>query len=113
MLTSLSIKNFRGIDQLTIKPLGRINLIAGKNGVGKTAVLESLWILSAPDVPELTVRINNFRGLPPPSSETIFVDLFKGFNTDARIEIAGMVTPGSKYRELVISFWNGLLQLLG
>ena len=102
MLTSLSIKNFRGIDQLTIKPLGRINLIAGKNGVGKTAVLESLWILSAPDVPELTVRINNFRGLPPPSSETIFVDLFKGFNTDARIEIAGMVTPGSKYRELVI-----------
>ena len=103
MLTSLSIKNFRGIDQLTISPLGRINLIAGKNGVGKTAVLEGLWIFSAPDIPELTVRVANFRGLPPPSAETIFRDLFNGFDTDRHIEISGRTGPGSKRRKLTIS----------
>ena len=88
MLNSLSIKNFRGIDQLTINPLGRVNLIAGKNGTGKTTVLESLWILSAPDVPELAVRVSAFRGLPPSSPETIFEDLFNGFNTQELIEIS-------------------------
>ena len=103
MLNSLSIKNFRGIDQLTINPLGRVNLIAGKNGTGKTTVLESLWILSAPDVPELAVRVSAFRGLPPSSPETIFEDLFNGFNTQELIEISGESDSGSKLRKLKIS----------
>ena len=103
MLTNLSIKNFRGIDQLTVDPLKRINLIAGKNGVGKTAVLESLWIFSAPDIPELGVRAGNFRGLPPPSSESLFLDLFKGFDSQRKIEIIGKAKPASKRRRLTIS----------
>ena len=45
MLTSLEVANIRGIKHLKINRLGRINLFAGKNGSGKTAVLESLWIL--------------------------------------------------------------------
>ena len=35
-LPSLVIKNFRGIDELTIPRLGRATLLTGKNGVGKT-----------------------------------------------------------------------------
>ena len=38
MLTKLSVTNFRNLDSLTLDPLGRVTLIAGKNGVGKTAV---------------------------------------------------------------------------
>ena len=103
MLTSLSIKGLRGIEQLTIRPLGRINLIAGKNGAGKTAVLESLWILGGPDIPDLAVRLDAFRGLPPPSAETIFVDLFNGFNTRRSIEIIGEAELRPKRRKLSIS----------
>ena len=43
-LPSLVIKNFRGIDELTIPRLGRVTLLAGKNGVGKTTVLDALRI---------------------------------------------------------------------
>ena len=46
-LDSLSITGFRGIDQLDIPRLGRVALLAGKNGVGKTTVLEALRLYAA------------------------------------------------------------------
>ena len=43
-LPSLVIKNFRGIDELTIPRLGRVTLLTGKNGVGKTTVLDAVRV---------------------------------------------------------------------
>jgi hypothetical protein len=40
-LTSLRIQNFRGFRDLKINQLGRVNLIVGKNNVGKTSLLEA------------------------------------------------------------------------
>lgn len=42
MLKSLSIKNFRSIEDLNIPKLGDINLIVGKNNSGKSTVLDAL-----------------------------------------------------------------------
>ena len=41
-LPDLRIKGFRGIKELTISRLGRVTLLAGKNGAGKTTVLEAV-----------------------------------------------------------------------
>jgi predicted ATPase len=41
-LPSLEIKGFRSFRHLRIERLGRVNLIVGKNGVGKSSVLEAL-----------------------------------------------------------------------
>ena len=46
-LPSLSVRGFRGIGHLDIPRLGRVTLLAGKNGVGKTAVLESVRLYAA------------------------------------------------------------------
>ena len=46
-LGSLSISGFRGIDQLAIPCLGRVSLLAGRNGVGKTTVLDAVRIYAA------------------------------------------------------------------
>ena len=46
-LPDLTIKGFRGIDELTIPRLGRVTLLVGKNGVGKTTVLDAVRIYAA------------------------------------------------------------------
>ena len=52
-LPNLSIKRFRGIDSLSIKRLGRVTLLAGRNGVGKTTVLEAVRVFAARGKPSL------------------------------------------------------------
>ena len=44
---SLRIEGFRGIDSLTIDRLGRVTLLAGRNGTGKTTVLDAVRIFAA------------------------------------------------------------------
>lgn len=47
MLTELHIKGFRCFQSLTAKPLGRVNLLVGKNNSGKTAFLDAVELLVA------------------------------------------------------------------
>ncbi len=44
MYQSFRVKNFRCFKDLQINDLGRVNLIAGKNNTGKTALLEAMYI---------------------------------------------------------------------
>lgn len=44
ILDSLEIRNFRGFQHLTIERLGRVNLIVGKNNVGKSNLLMALQL---------------------------------------------------------------------
>ena len=46
-LPDLSIRNFRGINLLSIRRLGRVTLLGGRNGVGKTTVLEAVRAYAA------------------------------------------------------------------
>lgn len=44
LLPSFYLENFRIFDKLEVKRLGRINLIVGRNNVGKSAFLEAVYI---------------------------------------------------------------------
>ena len=46
-LPQLSISGFRGIDHLKIPRLGRVTLLAGKNSVGKTTVLDAVRVYAS------------------------------------------------------------------
>ena len=46
-LPSLSITGFRGIKNLSIPRLGRVTLFVGKNGVGKTTLLDAVRVYAA------------------------------------------------------------------
>ena len=46
-IPSLTIKGFRGIEELLISKLGLVTLVTGKNGAGKTTVLEAVRVYAA------------------------------------------------------------------
>jgi hypothetical protein len=62
MFRSFNVKNFRCFRALTLEPLERINLIAGKNNTGKTALLEAIHLHSYPRDCELPFLVNERRG---------------------------------------------------
>jgi predicted ATPase len=46
LIDRLHIKDFRQFEDLRIERLGRVNLIVGRNGVGKTSLLEAVRVLA-------------------------------------------------------------------
>lgn len=63
MFRSLTIDRFRGFNHLQVDDLDRFSIFLGKNNVGKTAVLEALFLLLGPTNPDLALTISMFRGV--------------------------------------------------
>ncbi len=93
MYQSFKIKNFRCFHELTLGDLKRVNLIAGVNNVGKTALLEALFIHCGAYNPELTLRANTFRGIEIVKFdlgrwvETLWDSFFNEFDLSKKIEL--------------------------
>jgi ABC-type dipeptide/oligopeptide/nickel transport system ATPase subunit len=57
ILDSFAIKGFRTFEKLRIDHLGLVNLIVGKNGVGKSAILEALMLYASQGHPTIMVQL--------------------------------------------------------
>jgi hypothetical protein len=88
MLTSFAVRNFRCFRDLKLDGLDRINLIGGRNDVGKTALLEAVHVHCLPDHPEQWVEIHKLRGVEDPlrSIEQLASWLFFQGRNDCPIE---------------------------
>ena len=88
-------RNFRCFRDLTINNLERVNLIAGINNVGKTALLEALFLHCGAFNPGLTFKLNVFRGIGSVKielgqwAETPWDSLFRGFDISKSIDLIG------------------------
>lgn len=102
MLTGVTVENFRNLRAISLERLGRITLIAGKNGTGKTALLEALWLHSGADLPELSTRVAGLRGLPLLGPESLFQDMFRDFDTQSTIRVSATGDWGKGARTLVV-----------
>src|SRR5262245_17729846 len=91
MFTSFTLKNFRCFRELQIEPLERVNLIAGKNNTGKTALLEGISLHLGPNNPALSLGLNAWRGIEQTNvdAEELWGWLFFGRHIDETIELLG------------------------
>ena len=89
MLRKFSVRNFRCLRKLDIEPLARVNLIVGQNNVGKTALLEALYLHFKPDTPEAPWNVNHSRGVRGNLADSWqeLVWLFYAKQTAASIEL--------------------------
>ncbi len=100
-LPSLSISGFRGIDHLVIPQLGRVTLLAGRNGVGKTTVLDAVRIYATRGrqivLHELLERREEFAvGLDEDHNPGVFPDYAALFHGRAATQ-AQPITIGPKH----------------
>uniref|UniRef100_A0A7C1GA90 ATP-binding cassette domain-containing protein n=1 Tax=Thermofilum adornatum TaxID=1365176 RepID=A0A7C1GA90_9CREN len=56
LIESITIKNLRGIKQCTVNNLTDINIFIGKNGAGKSTILEAIYLASSWAEPEDQIR---------------------------------------------------------
>lgn len=97
MYESFQVKNFRGFRDLHIANLGLVNLIAGKNNSGKTALMEALYLHSGDRSPQTLLRpigpvriedivLRSIRGSINAFDISSWSSLFSDFETDTEIE---------------------------
>lgn len=103
MYKSFSIKNYRCFKNLTIEPLAQINLISGKNNVGKTALLEAIFIFSRRH-PVVGVIMYALRRLEDYRiDDELMSELFRNFHTDKIISLSSEDATNNKKMFLDIS----------
>jgi energy-coupling factor transporter ATP-binding protein EcfA2 len=96
MIDRLRIQNFRGLADFSLAGLRGINVLVGGNGVGKTALLEALF-LAAGSTPALALGIRAWRGLLLAQfngSDDLWLDLFR--DRDATKAISVSVTDSAR-----------------
>ncbi|MFC1947866.1 ATP/GTP-binding protein [Chloroflexota bacterium] len=87
MYRQIKIENFRCFGLFSIDGCERINLISGNNNIGKTTLLEAIWLHHGSPIPDLGIRLNSFRGLSGTDAMKPLSELFKNLDTDKTISI--------------------------
>jgi len=107
MYTSIHIRNFRSLDDLTIDGLKRINLFVGKNNAGKTSLLEGIFLLGGATSPNVAMTIGYLRGqrfdASRPEPDPIWRPLFARLDTTKEIEIIARREEEAAERRLSIT----------
>ncbi len=87
-LPSLFIEGFRGIQSLDLPKLGRVTLLAGENGVGKSTVLDSARLYAARGASKVVMGLLDAReeyseGIDEDGNRTTFLDFRSLFHRGA------------------------------
>lgn len=95
MLERLRIRNFRGLNDVTVDKLSRINVVTGRNNAGKTTLIEAILLLVGAANARMAFNPHAIRGFGkgvPPRwvADTYWKPLFSRLDTDRVPEISGV-----------------------
>lgn len=100
-INTIKIENFRGIDSLEISDCSRINVLIGKNNVGKSSILESIFLTTGMSNSQLPLKINMFRDIDPQSLSNL---KYLFYNMDTQLHPSVRLVFSNEYeRGLTLS----------
>jgi len=121
MISTLELRQFRGLEHVKFENLGRANLIVGGNNTGKTSVLEALVLLHG-STEQLKSLPRTFRELPRSEQDLglgFWKLLVRGDNIDefkvqgdaemlrgTKYEGKWIIGPGEKVNSAVVTLHN-------
>ena len=90
MIKSLRLKNFKTFEKLDLPDVSNITLIGGRNNVGKSSLLEGIFLFYDIGNPGMFFRNLTWRGIELSTfdANTALAPIFHGFNLDRPISIA-------------------------
>src|SRR5947207_14501941 len=93
MLEKLTITSFRGISNVELSGLSRINVLIGTNGSGKTSILEAAALVANPTNPRLINSLATWREMPPlnEQSDLAIRTIFAGLDETRPVEFSFVV----------------------
>ena len=65
MIEYVKLENFRGFDSLELSKIRPVTLISGKNNVGKSSILEGIFLFLDHVSADSFGKLSRFRGLQP------------------------------------------------
>ncbi|HDG8927975.1 TPA: AAA family ATPase, partial [Klebsiella pneumoniae] len=106
MIKNIEISNFKIIESLKLSSLKRVNVIAGKNGKGKTSILDSIFITNDIASPDCLIKPIAFRGGSPDlTNNELWLSYFRDFDRKNEISIK-MELENSMKQETRVSIEN-------
>lgn len=104
MITKLRIKGFKGFDQLELPRLSRVTLLGGRNNVGKTSILEAVFMFFDRLNPQMILRQYAWRGVGvlPLEAETMWAPIFHNYDMSTSVVICATIGNGEE--KMTITF---------
>lgn len=107
MYATFRAQNFRGFRDFELNDIDRINLIAGRNNSGKTALMEAMYVHSGNREPKLLLRtrtlmsfeyflVRGIRGTVSSSDIASWSSLFSDFRTENEITLSARLEKKSE-----------------
>ena len=99
---ALEIRRFRGLECMHLHEMRSFNLLLGPNDVGKTSVLEAVFLLSGSGNIALPLKVQLFRSFPPQDIDDLS-SLLHRLDKEQSATLIAHSNGGSETRTLSIS----------
>jgi AAA15 family ATPase/GTPase len=88
MIKDLEIRNFRGFESIAVRDMNRISLFSGRNNIGKSTILEALFLVMDHGATDSFALLNGLRGSSASGVTALWEPLFFQFDTKREIGIS-------------------------